>query len=108
MFRRLAAPNPAPLKRALGVLIFRERGRARSWHGSLYRQRLGSGASVIVIWASTEGLTSVASKPILKIADAQMAFARMPCKKESPAVGRTHNQLSNQFVPVPHFELSEH
>ena len=47
---------------------------------------------MIVIWASTEGLTSVASKPILKIADAQMAFARMPCKKESPAVGRTHNQ----------------
>ena len=36
-------PNHAPLKRALGVLIFRERGRALSWHGSLYRQRLRSG-----------------------------------------------------------------
>src|SRR6185437_5596596 len=34
-------PNHAPLKRALGLLIFRESGRALSWHGSLYRQRIG-------------------------------------------------------------------
>jgi hypothetical protein len=38
-------PDHAPPKRALGVLIFRERGRARSRHGSLYRQRLGPAAS---------------------------------------------------------------
>ena len=45
--------------RGLGLLIFRKRRRPRSWQGSLYRQRLGSRLSVIVIWASTEGLTSV-------------------------------------------------
>jgi hypothetical protein len=56
----LAAAEPRTLKGALGLLIFRKRGRARSWHGSLYRQRLGSGVPVIIIWASTEGITSVA------------------------------------------------
>ena len=30
------------------MLIFRERGRALSWHGSLYRQRLRSGVPVTV------------------------------------------------------------
>jgi len=51
-------PNHARM-RGLGLQIFRKRGRPRSWQGSLYRQRLGSRLSVIVIWASTEGLTSV-------------------------------------------------
>jgi len=46
MFRRLAAAEPRSRKEALGVLIFRKRGRARSWHGSLYRQRPGSGVPV--------------------------------------------------------------
>jgi ElaB/YqjD/DUF883 family membrane-anchored ribosome-binding protein len=57
-FRGLAAAEHAPM-RGLGLLIFRKRGRPRSWQGSLYRQRLGPRLSVIVIWASTEGLTSV-------------------------------------------------
>ena len=53
-------PNHAPIKRALGVLIFRERGRALSWHGSLYRQRLRSGVPVTKTWALTECITSLA------------------------------------------------
>ena len=52
-------PNHAPVRGRLGA-DFRERGRARSWHGSLYRQRLGSGVPVIIIWDLTEGTTSAA------------------------------------------------
>ena len=58
----LAAAEPRTRKGALGLLNFRKRGRARNWHGSLYRQRLGSGVPVRVIWALTEGFTSLARK----------------------------------------------
>ena len=61
-FRGLAAAEPRTRKGALGLLNFRKRGRARNWHGSLYRQRLGSGVPVRVIWALTEGFTSLARK----------------------------------------------
>ena len=47
------------------MLIFRERGRARSRHGSLYRQRLGSGAPVIDIWGLRRGITSIARGNVL-------------------------------------------
>ena len=47
---------------------FRERGRARSWHGSLYRQRLGSGVPVSRIWSLTEGLQALRVKLSLSLA----------------------------------------
>ena len=43
-------------------MIFRERGRARSRHGSLYRQRLGSGVPVSKDMGLTEGLQALRVK----------------------------------------------
>ena len=54
-----------PSAGAVGVLMFSGKGRARSWHGSLYRQRLGSGVPVINIWGSKEGITSLARETYL-------------------------------------------
>jgi len=88
----LAAAEPRTRKGALGLLIFRKRGRARSWHGSLYRQRLGSGVPVRVIWASTEGITSVAREIVI--------IARKSCT----AISRPASSLSVvQRRPVPRY-----
>jgi hypothetical protein len=57
----ILADNAGPLAAGgVVVLIFRERGRARNWHGRLYRQRLGSGVPVIDIWALRRNITSFA------------------------------------------------
>ena len=72
MFLGLAAAEPrSPVERRLGA-DFRERGRAQSWHGSLYRQRLGSGVPVIKICALAEGITSGARYAVV--------IARESCK----------------------------
>ena len=72
MFLGLAAAEPrSPVGGRLGA-DFRERGRAQSWHGSLYRQRLGSGVPVIKICALAEGITSGARYAVV--------IARESCK----------------------------
>src|SRR6476620_8118219 len=72
MFLGLAAAEPrSPVGGRLGA-DFREKGRAQSWHGSLYRQRLGSGVPVIEICALAEGITSGARYAVV--------IARESCK----------------------------
>jgi len=62
---------------------FGKGGRARNWHGSLYRQRLGSGAPVTKIWVLTEGITILARK-IVTLARKRCTPPLSKAEPESP------------------------
>ena len=96
----LAAAEPRTRKGALGLLIFPKRGRARSWHGSLYRQRLGSGVPVIIIWASTEGITSVA-REIVTIARKSCTFGYQSQKVRFGSLAGIRADMRDvRFIPI--------
>ena len=84
------------------MLIFRERGRARSWHGSLYRQRLGSGVPVIEMWGLTGRITSLARLISPSRAKVVLIFA-----EAAPEV-RFGSRRTNAFGPGLNEHKSHH
>jgi hypothetical protein len=68
------------------VLIFRERGRARSWHESLYRQRLRSGVPVMIIWILTGELQALRAKLLQELA--KVASTSLACRAIESALGQ--------------------
>ena len=62
--------EPRSRKGVLGVLIFRERGRALSWH-VVFTVSAQFGVPVPYIWALTRGITSYAGEIVASLAEVE-------------------------------------